>query len=102
LILDGLFTGPDFISNGGQSTDGVISLLAFDPESSSPMFMSTKEKYINRFREPLRLYGQRGYEVAQVVLFALSQTTEASVIKEIILKKSNFNSLNNTPIIFDE
>lgn len=96
------FTGPDFISNGGPSTNGVISLLAFDPESSSPMFMSIKEKYRNRFHEPLRLYGQRGYEAAQVVLFALSQTSEASKIKEVILKKGNFNSLNNTPIIFDE
>lgn len=96
------FTGPDFLSNGGPSTDGVISLLAFDPESSSPMFMSIKEKYRNRFNEPLRLYGQRGYEAAQIILFALTQTLEASKIKEVILKRGNFNSLNNTPIILDE
>ncbi len=96
------FPDPAFIQNGGNAVEGAVSLAEFNAESTNKRFLKLKGEYERRFGTPIGSASQRGYEVAQVLLSALSETDDPGKLKVTILRRKVFESVDGNPIILDE
>lgn len=93
------FPEPDFIRNGGRAVEGITCLVELNEESTSESFLQFKEQYRDRFEEDVSINAQIGYEVAQVLFFALSKTDDSGKLKETILKQRVFRGVDSDIII---
>jgi len=96
------FPDPAFIKNGGNAVEGAVSLAEFNAESNSKSFIKLKAEYEHHFGSPIGSASQRGYEVAQILFSALSETEDPAKLKAAIIRRKVFESVDGNPIIIDD
>lgn len=93
------FTDPDFIINGGQAVEGVVTATSFNKNSKSEPFLTYKMRYEERFNEEISLGNALGYEAALLLLAALKKTDDPAKLKDVILNQRIYPGLDGKIIL---
>ncbi|GAB4341370.1 MAG: branched-chain amino acid ABC transporter substrate-binding protein [Candidatus Abyssubacteria bacterium] len=102
---DGAF-GQDFIDAGGEATEGALVSMVGAPLTELKQAHEFMEKYEQRFGSKIQNYGPYAYDVANILLTAISRVIErtgvpdkAEVVKEV-RKTDHYGVIGHTS--FDE
>ena len=102
IIAHGWAIGdPAFISEGGQSIEGVIGTNHIDINLANKKYLSFEQKFHERFGEEIIGPAFAAYEAINILIEALSKTTNPKKIKETILKIKTFEGIDSK-IVFDK
>ena len=97
------FFDPEFIKNGGLAVEGALSIGGMiNYESSNEDYLEFVHAYEERFGEKVNRSAQMAYATAQVLFYALSKTDDPKQLKEIILQKGNFSSVEGQNTVIDQ
>ncbi len=95
------FPDADFLANGGQAVEGVVSVSGLEEEPSSQSGREFRDAYERRFGEQRTEPAQNGYEGAQILLTALTITDDPKLLKTVILEQKKFPGIGGD-IVFDQ
>lgn len=88
------------IETGGKAVEGLMTVLNYNQEDTSPHFQEFRDTYIKRFGKPPVFGSVLAYDGAMVTLTALSKRPRGMSAKEALLKFGPYQGLQQT-IRFD-
>ncbi len=91
----------DFIENGGRAVEGVIFSTGYDDKSKDKKFLEFIERFKNKYNKTPSVFAAQGYELGQILIKELKQSSDISNLKQRILKTKKFEGLQGD-IIFDK
>lgn len=91
----------DFIENGGRAVEGVIFSTGYDDQSKDKKFLAFIQKFKKKYNKTPSVFAAQGYELAQIIINQLKQSSDISSLKQRILKRKKFEGLQGD-IIFDK
>lgn len=95
------FTDPDFIKNGGNAVEGVVSLSHFSVDFNNEKFAAFWDKYEKRFGTAPSSFALLGYEGAYILADALEKNSNPETLKKTILGQRVYQGVDSQ-IIIDE
>ena len=96
IICSGWAKTPELIQHGGSAVEGIIFSQGYDNKSQHPDFLKFKKQYYERFEREAGLGAVYGYEAAQLLLAALSDTDSKHDLRHAILHQQSFQGLQGT------
>ncbi|MCP4350762.1 MAG: amino acid ABC transporter substrate-binding protein [Desulfobacterales bacterium] len=93
VVSSGWAFTQDFIEHGGPSAEGVIFVHTFDGESRDKRYLAFKKNFNDRFGRDPGFAAIFGYEAAQVLFAALSESSDITELKENIIRQEVFHGL---------
>ncbi|MEA3553087.1 MAG: ABC transporter substrate-binding protein [Campylobacterota bacterium] len=101
VLCSGWAKTVDFISNGGKAVEGVVFSTGYDDHSKDKKFISFVEKFKKKYHKEPSVFAAQGYELAQVLITNLKNSSDISTLKQRILETKKYDGLQGD-IIFDE
>ena len=91
----------DFITNGGSSVDGVLFSEGYDDGSQHEKYLEFSKEYKKRYNSLPSVFATQGYELAQILIKNLHDSSDILTLKDRILGIKKYNGLQGD-IIFDK
>ncbi len=101
ILCSGWAKTLDFISNGGQAIEGTLFATGYDDNSKDKSFVEFKERFISKYSKIPSVFSAQGYELAQILIENLKDSSNISTLKDRILKTQKYDGLQGD-IIFDK
>jgi len=93
LLANGWSGTDEIIQHGGPAIEGLIFPIMYNKDSQAKKFLEFKNHFNNRFGYIPDFAAVYAYEAAQLLFNALSESTDPSKLKEIILKQAMLDGL---------
>jgi len=91
----------ELVQHGGPAIEGIIFPIMYNKDSQDKLFIEFKDRYKKRFGHDPDFASVYAYEAALLLINALSESTNPTKLKEIILKKARIDGLQGE-ITFDK
>jgi len=101
VLISGWANTNDFIEFGGKSVEGTIVSSGYYKYSKEPAYLEFIEKFKNKYNEEPSVFSLQGYELSQILIENLKNTTDISKLKNEILKRKIYHGLQGD-ITFDK
>lgn len=101
IIGSGWAKTMDFITNGGKAVENVLFATGYDDNSKDEKFKKFVKKFKNKYNKTPSVFAAQGYELGQIIIEKLKESSDISTLKQRILKTKKFNGLQGD-IIFDK
>jgi branched-chain amino acid transport system substrate-binding protein len=89
-----------FIELAGTAANGVVVSQFLDRNNTSPRYRDFLAAYRERYKQEPGFSGVAGYDAALVALEAYALRTKGDSIKSVIIRKKNFQGIQQ-PLIID-
>ncbi len=101
ILASGWAKTMDFIENGGKAVEGVIFATGYDDNSKDKAFLDFRKKFKVKYNKNPSVFSAQGYELGQILIQNLKNSSDMSTLKQRILKIKKYNGLQGD-IIFDK
>lgn len=101
IFASGWALTSDLINHGGAAVEGMLFAQKFNKESKNKNYLAFKRSFKKRFEREPNFASVFSYDSAQVLFYALSQSTSKDKLREIIIEKNEFDGLQ-TPFKIDK
>ncbi|MCK5295229.1 MAG: ABC transporter substrate-binding protein [Arcobacteraceae bacterium] len=101
VLITGWAKTIDFITNGGKAVDGCVVSSEYDEQSKDKQFITFVDKFKKKYKKEPSVFAAQGYEMAQILIQNLKDSTDIATLKQRILKIKKYNGLQGN-IIFDK
>jgi branched-chain amino acid transport system substrate-binding protein len=91
----------ELVQHGGPAIEGIIFPIMYNKDSQEKLFIEFKNRYIKRFGRDPDFASVYAYEAALLLISALSESTDPTKLKDIILKQGSLDGLQGE-ITFDK
>jgi len=91
----------DFIENGGRAVEGVFFSTGYDDQSKDKDFLKFVKRFKVKYHKIPSVFATQGYELAQILIKNLRNSSDMSTLKQRILKIKSYKGLQGD-IIFDK
>lgn len=93
--------GSFLIEEGGKAVEDILFYTSYDNDSKDKKYLAFVERFEKRYKKKPSLFTFQSYETAKILIQTLTKDNDVSKVKENILSKSRFESLQG-PIVFDK
>jgi len=100
ILASGWAKTMDFIYNGGKAVEGVLFSTGYDDNSKDKKFIEFTKKFKAKYKKTPSVFAAQGYELGQILIKNLTNSSDISTLKQRILKIKKYNGLQGD-IVFD-
>ena len=93
ILCSGWAKTVDFIKNGGGAVEGVLFASGYDENSKDPKFQNFVKLYKKKYHKEPSVFAAQGYELGQILIQNLKNSTDISTLKDRILEIKNYEGL---------
>jgi len=101
IFVSGWAKTDDFIIQGGKAIEGVLFSGTYNENSQDKRFLEFKTKYETKYKKSPSIFALQGYELAQIIIKNLRNSTDIQTLKKRILTIQRYNGLQGD-ITFDK
>ena len=101
ILASGWAKTVDFIENGGKAVEGVVFSTGYDDNSKDKAFIDFVKRFKSKYNKNPSVFSAQGYELGQILIQNLKDSSDISTLKKRILKIKKYNGLQGD-IIFDQ